>query len=222
MQGTFFRAILNIQNGKLPEAERYIALCRGMVDSELTALVGESYTRAYDVVCKVQQVRVVCVSSGLLCIVCSFLLTNAAQLVVRVRGDYSRQAAEARGRSDAAVMEPAFDGLPAQRGGVAENPVGALVDAVTARRPRNMAEGTLACVCCCVRACEADVRTISSHRYVARLGGCVCLHTLCRHSSASRQTPPCWIAFTHHLRKFSLASFSKCGPKATARRPWCA
>jgi FKBP12-rapamycin complex-associated protein len=53
--GSFFRAILSIQNNQLPVAERYIAMCRGMVDSELTALVGESYTRAYDVVCKVQQ-----------------------------------------------------------------------------------------------------------------------------------------------------------------------
>ena len=55
VQGTFFRAILSIQNDKLQEAEKYILMCRGMVDSELTALVGESYTRAYDVVCKVQQ-----------------------------------------------------------------------------------------------------------------------------------------------------------------------
>ena len=55
VQGTFFRAILSIQNGDLTQAERYIGMCRSMVDSELTALVGESYTRAYDVVCKVQQ-----------------------------------------------------------------------------------------------------------------------------------------------------------------------
>ena len=55
VQGTFFRAILALQNNRLQEAEKYIGLCRGMVDSELTALVGESYTRAYDVVCKVQQ-----------------------------------------------------------------------------------------------------------------------------------------------------------------------
>jgi len=52
---TFFKAILNLHKENYDEAHRYISRTRELLDTELRALVGESYNRAYKVVVKVQQ-----------------------------------------------------------------------------------------------------------------------------------------------------------------------
>eukprot|EP00697_Spironema_sp_BW2_P017838 gnl/Spiro4/9656_TR5124_c0_g1_i1.p1 gnl/Spiro4/9656_TR5124_c0_g1~~gnl/Spiro4/9656_TR5124_c0_g1_i1.p1 ORF type:complete len:2413 (+),score=551.86 gnl/Spiro4/9656_TR5124_c0_g1_i1:148-7386(+) len=52
----FFRAILAIHSNNFVEGERWIDSTRQLVEKGLTALVGESYTRAYKVVVKVQQI----------------------------------------------------------------------------------------------------------------------------------------------------------------------
>ncbi|NP_001171773.1 target of rapamycin isoform 1 [Bombyx mori] len=45
--GAFYRAIINIQDGQWAESRHYIDLARSLIDVELTAVVGESYQRAY-------------------------------------------------------------------------------------------------------------------------------------------------------------------------------
>ncbi|KAG0064947.1 phosphatidylinositol kinase- protein kinase tor1 [Linnemannia elongata] len=50
----FFKAILALHRNQFPEAEKYIDKTRNMLDTELTALVGESYNRAYATVVRVQ------------------------------------------------------------------------------------------------------------------------------------------------------------------------
>lgn len=45
--GAFYRAILAIHEGQWPESRHYIDLARSLLDTELTAVVGESYQRAY-------------------------------------------------------------------------------------------------------------------------------------------------------------------------------
>ncbi|KAF9993671.1 phosphatidylinositol kinase- protein kinase tor1 [Entomortierella chlamydospora] len=50
----FFRAILALHRNQFAEAEKYIDKTRNMLDTELTALVGESYNRAYTTVVRVQ------------------------------------------------------------------------------------------------------------------------------------------------------------------------
>jgi len=52
--GSFFRAILNVNSNLYPQAEQYINKTRDLLDTELTALVGESYNRAYSVVVRIQ------------------------------------------------------------------------------------------------------------------------------------------------------------------------
>ncbi|ORX52573.1 phosphatidylinositol kinase Tor2 [Piromyces finnis] len=52
--GSFFRAILNVNGNLYPQAEQYINKTRDLLDTELTALVGESYNRAYSVVVRIQ------------------------------------------------------------------------------------------------------------------------------------------------------------------------
>lgn len=50
----FFKAILALHRNQFSEAEMYIDRTRNMLDTELTALVGESYNRAYATVVRVQ------------------------------------------------------------------------------------------------------------------------------------------------------------------------
>jgi FKBP12-rapamycin complex-associated protein len=54
-EGTFFRAILSIHRNEFALAQQLIDKTRHMLDTELAALVGESYIRAYDIVVRVQQ-----------------------------------------------------------------------------------------------------------------------------------------------------------------------
>ncbi|CAO3650716.1 unnamed protein product [Cunninghamella blakesleeana] len=51
---TFFRAILAIHRNRYAEAEKFINKTRDLLDTELTALLGESYNRAYVIVVRVQ------------------------------------------------------------------------------------------------------------------------------------------------------------------------
>ncbi|KAF9435486.1 phosphatidylinositol kinase- protein kinase tor1 [Entomortierella beljakovae] len=50
----FFKAILALHRNQFGDAEKYIDKTRNMLDTELTALVGESYNRAYATVVRVQ------------------------------------------------------------------------------------------------------------------------------------------------------------------------
>eukprot|EP01135_Chromosphaera_perkinsii_P003113 Nk52_evm2s236 gene=Nk52_evmTU2s236 len=52
--GAFFRAILAILRDKFDIGQRYIDSARELLDTELTALVGESYNRAYRVTVRIQ------------------------------------------------------------------------------------------------------------------------------------------------------------------------
>ncbi|XP_047031918.1 serine/threonine-protein kinase mTOR isoform X2 [Helicoverpa zea] len=45
--GAFYRAVLNIHNGEFDLSKQYIDQARTLLDSELTAVAGESYQRAY-------------------------------------------------------------------------------------------------------------------------------------------------------------------------------
>ncbi|KAG1065344.1 hypothetical protein G6F42_026846 [Rhizopus arrhizus] len=51
---TFFRAILAMHRNRYAEAEKFIDKTRDLLDTELTALLGESYNRAYATVVRVQ------------------------------------------------------------------------------------------------------------------------------------------------------------------------
>ncbi|KAG2232165.1 hypothetical protein INT48_006039 [Thamnidium elegans] len=51
---TFFRAILGMHRNRYAEAEKFINKTRDLLDTELTALLGESYNRAYTTVVRVQ------------------------------------------------------------------------------------------------------------------------------------------------------------------------
>ncbi|KAI9320096.1 armadillo-type protein [Dichotomocladium elegans] len=51
---TFFRAILAIHRNHYSEAAKFISQTRDLLDTELTALLGESYNRAYAIVVRVQ------------------------------------------------------------------------------------------------------------------------------------------------------------------------
>lgn len=52
---SFYQSILEIRSENYKEAKKYIDLARHQMDNELTALVGESYQRAYDEFVRVQQ-----------------------------------------------------------------------------------------------------------------------------------------------------------------------
>jgi len=54
-EGAFFRAVFYVHQQQPLKAQRYIELTRELLDTELTALVGESYQRAYDVLVRLQQ-----------------------------------------------------------------------------------------------------------------------------------------------------------------------
>eukprot|EP00742_Colponemidia_sp_Colp-10_P007030 GILJ01007544.1.p1 GENE.GILJ01007544.1~~GILJ01007544.1.p1 ORF type:complete len:2402 (-),score=355.14 GILJ01007544.1:281-6541(-) len=55
VDGSFFRSVLAIYKDDYEVCQTYINRCRELLDTELTALVGESYNRAYRVVVQVQQ-----------------------------------------------------------------------------------------------------------------------------------------------------------------------
>lgn len=55
VEGGFYRAILAIHQNQFTHAEKLITRTRELVDTELTALMRESYKRAYNVVVRVQQ-----------------------------------------------------------------------------------------------------------------------------------------------------------------------
>ncbi|ORY80056.1 PtdIns-3-kinase tor2 [Protomyces lactucae-debilis] len=50
----FFKAIISLHRNQFPEALLHITRARDLLDTELTALVGESYNRAYSVAVRVQ------------------------------------------------------------------------------------------------------------------------------------------------------------------------
>ncbi|KAF9929593.1 phosphatidylinositol kinase- protein kinase tor1 [Linnemannia zychae] len=50
----FFKAILSLHRNQIPQAQQQIDLTRTLLDTELTALVSESYSRAYNTVVRVQ------------------------------------------------------------------------------------------------------------------------------------------------------------------------
>ncbi|KAF9190501.1 phosphatidylinositol kinase- protein kinase tor1 [Haplosporangium sp. Z 767] len=52
--GAFFKAILFLHRNEFSKAEEYIEQTRTLLDTELTALVSESYSRAYNTVVRVQ------------------------------------------------------------------------------------------------------------------------------------------------------------------------
>ena len=52
--GAFFLAISSIHKNMYASAQKYIAKTRDLLDTELTALVGESYNRAYNIVVRIQ------------------------------------------------------------------------------------------------------------------------------------------------------------------------
>ncbi|XP_017768823.1 PREDICTED: target of rapamycin [Nicrophorus vespilloides] len=52
--GAFYRAILSIHKEHYDEAQRYIDMARDLIDTELTAMAGESYERAYNAMVVVQ------------------------------------------------------------------------------------------------------------------------------------------------------------------------
>lgn len=52
--GAFFRALLSLHRNLYPQALSFINRTRDLLDTELTALVGESYNRAYTIVVRVQ------------------------------------------------------------------------------------------------------------------------------------------------------------------------
>jgi FKBP12-rapamycin complex-associated protein len=54
LEGAFYRAVLHIHRNNFVKAHHYIDITRHLLDTELTALVGESYQRAYDVLVRLQ------------------------------------------------------------------------------------------------------------------------------------------------------------------------
>jgi FKBP12-rapamycin complex-associated protein len=55
VETNFFGAVLNIWKGSYGQANVYIEKCRDLLDKQLTALVGESYKRAYKMIVSVQE-----------------------------------------------------------------------------------------------------------------------------------------------------------------------
>ncbi|MBN9311032.1 tetratricopeptide repeat protein, partial [Devosia sp.] len=55
LEGAFYRAVMYIHRNNFVKAHQYIDTTRRLLDTELTALVGESYQRAYDVLVRLQQ-----------------------------------------------------------------------------------------------------------------------------------------------------------------------
>ncbi|GAM16986.1 hypothetical protein SAMD00019534_001610 [Acytostelium subglobosum LB1] len=55
IEGSFYRAILEVHKNNFNHAHHFIEHARVLVDTELTALLGESYNRAYKMVVRLQQ-----------------------------------------------------------------------------------------------------------------------------------------------------------------------
>ncbi|EGG15157.1 protein kinase [Cavenderia fasciculata] len=55
IEGSFYRAILEVHKDNFTQASCFIERARSLVDTELTALLGESYNRAYKMVVRLQQ-----------------------------------------------------------------------------------------------------------------------------------------------------------------------
>jgi FKBP12-rapamycin complex-associated protein len=55
LDAAFYRAIIAVHNGQYNESQGLIDKARELAATELTALLGESYNRAYDVVVRIQQ-----------------------------------------------------------------------------------------------------------------------------------------------------------------------
>eukprot|EP01088_Endostelium_zonatum_P000895 TRINITY_DN1115_c0_g1_i1.p1 TRINITY_DN1115_c0_g1~~TRINITY_DN1115_c0_g1_i1.p1 ORF type:complete len:1488 (-),score=370.97 TRINITY_DN1115_c0_g1_i1:54-4517(-) len=54
LEGSFYRAILEIHKNNFEQGEKYINSARSALDTELRALVGEGYTRAYKLILRAQ------------------------------------------------------------------------------------------------------------------------------------------------------------------------
>ncbi|KAI9341687.1 FAT domain-containing protein [Obelidium mucronatum] len=52
--GAFFRSVLDLHDGRFSEAAEHIGKARELLDTEFMALIGESYSRAYPVVVRMQ------------------------------------------------------------------------------------------------------------------------------------------------------------------------
>lgn len=55
LDGCFYQALLSVYKNRVPQAKTFINEARNVAASELTALMGESYSRAYSVVVRIQQ-----------------------------------------------------------------------------------------------------------------------------------------------------------------------
>ncbi|GAM22047.1 hypothetical protein SAMD00019534_052220 [Acytostelium subglobosum LB1] len=55
IEGSFYRAILEVHKDNFTNAQHHIERARSLVDTEITALIGESYNRAYKMVVRLQQ-----------------------------------------------------------------------------------------------------------------------------------------------------------------------
>ncbi|EFA77745.1 protein kinase [Heterostelium album PN500] len=55
IEGSFYRAILEVHKDNYDNAQKHIEHARSLVDTELSALLGESYNRAYKMVIRLQQ-----------------------------------------------------------------------------------------------------------------------------------------------------------------------
>ena len=55
LDGCFYQALLSVYKNKVPQAKSFINEARNVAAAELTALMGESYSRAYSVVVRIQQ-----------------------------------------------------------------------------------------------------------------------------------------------------------------------
>ena len=53
--GAFFRSVLHVHRGEFVQAKEEGERARGLLGTELSALVGESYERAYGAMVRVQQ-----------------------------------------------------------------------------------------------------------------------------------------------------------------------
>lgn len=55
LDGSFYRVLLSVHSNNFPEAKKHITQSRELAATELVALIGESYSRAYGVVVRIQQ-----------------------------------------------------------------------------------------------------------------------------------------------------------------------
>eukprot|EP01114_Cavostelium_apophysatum_P007349 TRINITY_DN1943_c0_g1_i2.p1 TRINITY_DN1943_c0_g1~~TRINITY_DN1943_c0_g1_i2.p1 ORF type:complete len:2294 (+),score=720.41 TRINITY_DN1943_c0_g1_i2:229-7110(+) len=55
VEGGFYRAVLAVHDNKFDRVRRYVNLARDVLDVQLTAMIGESYNRAYSMMVQLQQ-----------------------------------------------------------------------------------------------------------------------------------------------------------------------